>query len=202
MSGTLPTTPAPRKITLQSFEPVYASTAHNLRKITRSRGVHRWTVQLDYPQMQRATFAPLWAFLVSQGGQDGIFSAVLPGLSTPLGDPHGDAVTVGAATLAGVTSIPLTGYTASTVGAVKAGDMLRFGGHSKVYMSVSDADSDAGGNLSCAIRPRLIEPLAAGEAVTWRNVPFSLGLTDDALELVQNLAMIYDGISINLVERV
>jgi len=65
---------------------------------------------------------------------------------------------------------------------MKAGDFIKFSGHDKVYMVVSDANSDGSGNSTLTIEPQLATALADNETITVNNVPFTMRLSKDAQE--------------------
>jgi len=73
-------------------------------------------------------------------------------------------------------------FTPGTAGIMKAGDVVRFAGHSKVYMLRADADSDAWGHAALQIVPPLIHTPANGEALTVTNVPFTVALDGDVVQ--------------------
>lgn len=179
MSGTLPTSPEPASVELTSLEPTAVSTAHNLRKIRRSRGVQRWQLDVAYAPMTREEFGPLYAFMIAQAGQSEAFDAVIPPLSTPQGTTGSDTPTVNGAHAAGLQTVATTGWTISTL-VLKAGDIIRFAGHAKVYMVTQDATSDGSGNVTLTIRPKLTIALVNTESLTVRDVPFQVTLATDA----------------------
>ena len=58
---------------------------------------------------------------------------------------------------------------------MKAGDFVKFAGHSKVYMVTADR---AGAGLM-SIEPTLVQSVASSEAVTYNSVPFNMRLAND-----------------------
>ena len=178
--GTLPSSPAPAAVIPRSSQPTRASRSHSLRLTTRTRGPQMWAFRFTYAPMTRAQWAPLYAFLLSQRGQADRFNAVVPILKTPLGTWPGAPVVDGA----GQTSatVAIRGLTASQAGAAKAGDIIKFAGHSKVYMLTQDASSDGAGKTSINFQPQLIAAIADGEALTVSSVPFTVILASDNLD--------------------
>ena len=181
MSGTLPTTPRPSAVRISSHQPTLVSVAHSLKRQVRTRGAQRWSAVLSYPTMKRVDFAPLWAFLVSQKGQYEAFQGVMPGYDTPQGTATGTPLAFGAAS-AGATSIPTDGWTISITGILKAGDFIKFSGHTKVYMVVADANSNGSGQATLSIMPKLVAAVADNEALTVTAVPFTWQLANDQIE--------------------
>jgi hypothetical protein len=78
---------------------------------------------------------------------------------------------------AGDTSVTVDGMT----GTLKAGDFIKFNGHSKVYMVVADATASAG-SATLTIEPPLRENLSDNEVITYDGVEFTVRLTNDVQE--------------------
>jgi hypothetical protein len=76
MSGSYPTTPVPKSITITGISPALVSVTHSLRRQVRSRGGQRWKIEADYAPLTRAAFAPLFAFANAQRGQYETFTYV------------------------------------------------------------------------------------------------------------------------------
>ena len=197
MSGALPTRPAPARATLRSVQPTRVSVAHSLKRQARTRGAQRWGMRFAFPPMKRAEFAALHAFLLSQRGQADTFTTVLPGHTAPQGTWAGAPVVSGAGQSGA--SVALSGFTASQTGVAKAGDLLKFAGHSKVYMVTADANSSGTGTATLSIQPALIASPANGEALTTSSVPFTVALASDNLDANLSPGVIY-GLEIDLVE--
>lgn len=68
------------------------------------------------------------------------------------------------------------GWVGDTAAVLKAGDFLRFAGHTKVYKVAAVADADAWGNASLRIHPALIATPSATQTITIQDVPFTVSL--------------------------
>ena len=179
MSGTFPTSPKVREIKIVSDQPTLNSLADSGKRQSRYAGGHLWELALTFPPMERATFEPINGFIMSQDGSFDEFDYVPPTKATPRG-VWGSTVSVVGAHVAGDTSIDLDGFNPNASDIVKVGDVLRFFGHSKVYMVVENATS-IGNAATLQIRPALIDSLLDNEQVTFTNVPFTV-FVDDVLE--------------------
>lgn len=180
MSGTYPTTPRPERVTITSIAPTLVSVAHSLKRQVRSRGGHRWLLSLEYTELRRDEYAPLWAFLVAQRGQFETFTIVPAGHETPRGVLGGAPLAAGG-TAAGLRSVPVDGLSTSVTGWGRAGDFVKFAAHAKVYMLTADVDSDGSGAASLSIEPALQAAVADNEALSLTDVPFTVALgRDDA----------------------
>jgi len=179
MSGTWPDTPRPAQVRVRSVAPTFFSEAHSFRAHVRSRGAHRFAVDLSYRGLTRAEAAPMRALLLAQEGRLGTFELLVPGHDTPLGAGGGVPQVVGAIA-AGQSSVPVDGAPASTSAWLRAGDVVQFAGHSKVYMLTADADTDGSGAATLAFQPGLRSALVDDEAVTITGVLFRVRLAGDA----------------------
>jgi hypothetical protein len=180
MAGTFPASPAPSSIKVGSHQPTLVSTAHSLKRQVRTRGVQRWSFELQFPPMTRAEFAPIFAHCVAQQGQFGTFSFVPHTVSSSRGTVSG-SVTADGGAAAGASTVAITGLT----GTLKAGDFVKFAGHAKVYMLTADATT------SLSIEPPLLSAVASGEAVSYTDVAFTCALGADVNEYQTGAPAVY-----------
>lgn len=197
MSGTFPSSPTATDIKVGSFSPTLVSTTHSLKRQVRRRGGHRWQIDVNFPTMLREDFMPIYAFCISQRGQFESFLYVPPIVGTRQVTTGGDGVVNGAHS-AGDNTIVTDGWDVSET-CLKAGDFLKFSGHSKVYMITSDLTSDASGNATMTIEPPLMADLADDETITVDNVPFTMMLTSDVQEYSAGMPKIYN-FSVSMIE--
>lgn len=180
MSDALPASPAPTSATLRSLQPTRVSVAHSLKRQARTRGAQRWGMRLTWDALTRDQFAPLQAFLLAQRGQADSFTLTLSGHNTPRGSWAGTPQVSGA-DQAG-RNINIGGLVANQASAAKAGDLLKFSGHSKVYLVTLDASSNSAGQATLVIEPALIASIANAEAIMVFAVPFTVALVSDSLD--------------------
>ncbi|HET9701764.1 MAG TPA: hypothetical protein VFP70_12655 [Burkholderiales bacterium] len=195
MSGTFPSSPAPRAVRVRSLTPTLVSVAHSLKRQVRSRGTQRWGLALSFPPMTRAQFAPIWAFLVAQRGQYETFTYTLPGHAAQ-GTWAGTPLVNGASQTG--RSVLCDGFTAGAT--VKAGDFFKFGGHSKIYMVSADGTADGSGNLTLSIEPALMQSPADNEALTSSSLPWTVALASDNAEYDVSPGLIFGNLEVELVE--
>ena len=173
MSGTYPTTPEFRSIGFNSEQKTITSTTDSGKMFAVQVDGQRFKFSASYPPMSRSDFSPVLAFVMKQRSQKETFQIALPDLKNAKGDVSGTVLVNGSHT-AGDTTIDIDGMT----GTLKAGDFIKFGGHSKVYMVVADATAVAGA-ATLTIEPPLRSALADDEAVTYDGVEFTVRLTSD-----------------------
>jgi len=170
MSGTYPASPVFASIGFKSQHYNLSSESVSGRTQVRNIGGQRFEFSAQYSKLSRAEFAPVMAFVMAQRGMAETFSIVLPEISSKTGTASGTALTNGAAAL-GATSVNVDGFT----GTLKAGDMVKFSNHTKVYMITADL-SGAG---ALAIQPALRVALSTNSGMTYDSVPFTVRLNND-----------------------
>lgn len=174
MSGSLPTTPSFSEASLIHNQPVVVSKSESGKRQSRIVSGHLWEITANYPAMTRGEFAPIYAFAISQRGAYDSFTITLPQFNTPQGVATGTPL-VNGSHAADVSIIDTDGWTNNTADIIKAGDLIKFASHAKVYMATADANSGATtGPASISIEPPLIETLSDNEVVTVNNVPFTV----------------------------
>lgn len=176
MSGTYPTSPEFRSIGFSSEQKTITSTTDSGKMFSVQVDGQRFRFSATYPPMKRATFAPVLAFIMKQRSQKETFQIALPDLKNAKGDVSG-TVLVNGSHSAGDTTIDVDGMT----GTLKAGDFVKFGGDTKVYMVVSDATASAG-SATLTIEPPLRSALSDDASVTYDAVEFTVRLTSDIQE--------------------
>lgn len=173
MSGVYPTIPEFKSVNFASEQKTITSTTDSGKMFAVQVDGQRFKFSASYPPMSRSDFSPVYAFIMRQRSQKELFTIALPDLKDAKGDVSG-TVTVDGSHSAGDTSINVTGMT----GTLKAGDYILFGGHSKVYVVVSDATASTG-DATLNIEPPLRSNLSSAESVTYDNVVFTVRLTND-----------------------
>ena len=81
----------------------------------------------------------------------------------------------------GDTTIAMDGFAHDGTQRFKAGDMIKFASHSKVYMVVEDVTASSNA-ATVTIEPPLTTALTDNSTVTYDNVPFTVHLTNDVQE--------------------
>lgn len=177
MSGTYPTSPTFKTLGFSSEQKTITSTTDSGKMFSVQVDGQRWKFSASYPPMGRTTFAPVYAFIIKQRSQKETFTIVPPIISSARGHEVNN-VAVNGAHSAGDTTITVDGHHNNSNGAFLAGDLIKFAGHSKVYMIVEDVNP-SGNASTLTIEPPLRNALADDEAITYDNVPFTVRLTND-----------------------
>jgi hypothetical protein len=85
----------------------------------------------------------------------------------------------------------LKGWTTGVTGILKAGDVLKFASHAKVYMVTDDVNSDGGGLATVPIEPPVTQEVVTDEAVTVNDVPFTCMLSAENNEYSVSGPLLY-----------
>ena len=192
MSGTYPTTPIFSTIGFRSVNYNLSSQSISGRTQVRNIGRQRFEFSAQYTRMTRSEFAPILVFTMAQRGSAETFTIVLPQISSKSGDASGTILVNGAADI-GATTVGVDVVT----GTLKAGDMVKFANHSKVYMLTADR----AGNGNISIQPALRVAVPNDNAVTFDSVPFTVRLNNDVQEFNLGSASLVD-YEIDMIEAV
>lgn len=181
MSGVLPlTVQGPNSAKLTTIQPTRVSISHSLKRQARTSNAQRWGLQFSWNATSRAVFMQFYAFLLSQRGQSDTFTTTMPGHTAPQGSWAGAPVVAGAGQTG--RTVNLSGFTINQTGVAKAGDLVQFAGHTKVYMVTADANSSATGTATVSIEPALMTSPANLAALATSNIPFTVALASDTVD--------------------
>ena len=131
--------------------------------------------------MTRADFNPIFAFITQQRGRKESFQYTPPIFDDTLGTETGSVLVNGSHTV-GDTTIAMDAFGADGSGRFKAGDYIKFGGHNKVYMVVSDVTSSSNA-ATVTIEPPLTTALSDDDTVVYNSVPFTVALKNDIQQI-------------------
>ncbi len=177
---TFPSAPGFRAIDFASVDPTLADETQDGRINVRKTRAQYYTCTLRWNRLTEADHAPVAAFIESLRGKYTPFNIVLPLISTPLGVGGGTPLVAGAGHTG--LALPIDGAPVSTTGWLKAGDVFRLAGHSKVYRLAADADTDAAGAVTLQLVQPLMSSPADNEALTITDVPFSMRRASDVIK--------------------
>ena len=180
MSGQFPTSPNFRSLNFKDNRPTLLNQTLSGKKQVRQIGSQYFSFTVQMPPLKQEKAQEVFAFLQKQKGSFEDFTIVAPLDNLGAGKTETDIQVVGAHT-SGDASIDLDGFTASQSGALKAGDLIKFASHSKVYMVRDTADSLSAGEMTLTIEPNLVASLADNEAVTVNKPSFTVYLENNEI---------------------
>ena len=134
-----------------------------------------WSFKLQSPPLTRAEFQPIMAFIMKQGGRFDSFQVVPPLVNDALGTASG-TLTSNGSYAAGTGTIQVTG---TYSGLLKAGDMIKFSNHNKVYMVEDDVNLNFSPPTSINIFPSLTTAIDNTTTIQYDDVPFTVFLLND-----------------------
>ena len=169
-----PTSPDFTAINIRSEHNVKKTETRSGRCIATTLGSQRWAFTAKYDDMTRAEFAPVFGFLMSTHGGVDTFDITPPIINDAQGD-------VSACTLAGLSSAGDAAISVNITGTLKAGDFVKFSGHTKVYMVTEDRAS--GSAVDLKIDPPLISSVIGGSSVTFDNIAFRVRMNNDVQQV-------------------
>ena len=180
MSGAFPTDPLFRALNFQDNRPTLTNQTLSGKKQVRQIGSQYFSFTASMPPMQQEKAMEVFAFLQKQKGSFENFTIQAPLDNLGASKDETDILVAGSHVVSDA-SIALDGFSPNTTGALKAGDLIKFANHTKVYMVQSDIDSDGSGELTVLISPNLVTTLADNEAVTVNKPSFTVYLESDEI---------------------
>lgn len=200
MSGAVPSSPAVASVRISSYQNSIVTKTISGRRQARLLGGQYFKIYAQYPNMTRAQFAPIMAFIMKQRGSYDTFTFTPPIVSTPQGTDPGTPLVNGASQTG--RSVVTDGWgTGATLTVLKAGDFIKFTNHSKVYQITDDATCDVSGNATLSIEPELQTSPSDNEAIVTDDVPFTVYNESGVITLATNVADVYS-FSLNLCEAI
>ena len=178
MSGSFPTSPGFSALNFQNVRPTLVNQSLSGRRAVRQIGSQYFMFTVSMPPMNQDSAMDIFAFLQKQKGSFESFQIKIP-LQNRGAEKSSTAVKVVGSHSATDSTIALDGFSASTSGVLKAGDLIKFAGHTKVYMVQSDIDSDGSGAATVLIEPGIVTTLADNEVVTMNQPDITVYLTSE-----------------------
>ena len=180
MSGTFPTSILPNSLSLQDNRPALINQSVSGKRVTRKYGSQYFTLEVSLPPLQKSDAMTVFSFLKQQENAFDKFDYKYPIINTGVNRTQTDIKADGAHSV-GDSTIALKNFDTSTSNVLKAGDVIKFSGHDKIYMVTSDLTSDSSGDATVSISPAIISTLANNEAVTVDQPNFKVYLDSDIL---------------------
>ena len=180
MSGTFPTTIKPSSLSLQDVRPNLINQSVSGKRVTRKYGSQYYLLDISLPPLSKDDAMDVFAFLKKQQNSFDKFDFTYPITNRGANISQTDIVVNGSHSV-GDNTIALSGFDNSTSNVLKAGDLIKFANHTKIYMVEADLTSDSSGNATVTISPSIIATLANSEAVTVDQPNFKVYLDSDVL---------------------
>jgi hypothetical protein len=182
MSGAFPISSSKfETMGFKSIQNTIISKSDSGKRLARQVDGQRWGFTVSIITGTRSSvYGELMAFIVKQRSGKETFTIVPPELEDARGSETG-SVLVNGNQSAGDTTIAMDGFAGDGAGRFKAGDLIKFASHTKVYMVVSDVTSSSNA-ATVTIEPPLVADIADDSAVTYDDVAITVYLTSDIQE--------------------
>ena len=182
MSGAFPISSSKfETMGFKSIQNTIISKSDSGKRLARQVDGQRWGFTVSIITGTRSgVYGELMAFIVKQRSGKETFTIVPPELEDARGSETGSVLVNGNQT-AGDTTIAMDGFAGDGAGRFKAGDLIKFASHTKVYMVVSDVTSSSNA-ATVTIEPPLVADIANDSAVTYDDVAVTVFLTSDIQE--------------------
>ena len=189
MSGQFPTDPNFRSLVFTDNRPILLNQTLSGKKSARQIGAQYFSFTVQMPPVDQLKAQEIFAFLSKQKGGFENFTIAAP--LNNKGNSHSETdILVNGATSAGASAVPMDGFS-HTNHALRAGDLIKFAGHTKVYM-VQDEVTAAGGSATVNIQPNLVANVADNEAVTTNKPLFNVYLANDEIRYTTDISGFYN----------
>jgi hypothetical protein len=178
MSGQFPTSPNFRSLNFKDNRPTLLNQTLSGKRQVRQIGSQYFSFTVQMPPLQQEKAQEVFAFLQKQKGSFGDFTIQAPLDNLGASKDETDILTTNTFAV-GNTQIAADGFS-QTTGALKAGDLIKFANHSKVYMIAEDANA-SGGAATVTISPPLVASLANNESITVNKPSFTVYLESNEI---------------------
>jgi len=189
MSGQFPTDPNFRSLVFTDNRPILLNQTLSGKKSARQIGAQYFSFTVQMPPLEQLKAQEIFAFLSKQKGGFENFTIAAP-LNNKGTSKNETDILVNGATAAGASAVPMDGFS-HTNHALRAGDLIKFAGHTKVYM-VQDEVTASGGGATVNIQPNLVAAVANNEAVTVNKPLFNVYLENDDIRYTTDISGFYN----------
>tara|TARA_A100001201_G_scaffold143755_1_gene147237 strand:+ start:6068 stop:6667 length:600 start_codon:yes stop_codon:yes gene_type:complete len=188
MSGQFPTDPNFRTLNFKDNRPTLVNQTISGKKQVRQIGSQYFSFTVQMPPLQQDKSQEIFAFLQKQKGSFENFTIAAPLDNLGASKSETDILVNGAHSVSDNT-IAMDGFS-QTTGALKAGDLIKFANHTKVYMVESDVNASSGA-ATVTISPNLVSSLADNEAVTVNKPQFTVYLESNEIMYSTDVSGLY-----------
>jgi len=190
MSGTFPTANFTTMNWMSNNNIVTTETLTN-KIYSKDIGGHYWSFTLQSVAMERADFGTIWAFLIQQKGTYDTFYVKPPEISSTAGtfnNSSGTNLPLTATAAVGASTITVT---PAGTGTLKAGDLIKFSNHDKVYVITENKSLTNSTQTTINIFPELITALTLSEYALTNDVTVKVRLANDVQQFNTNIDNVY-----------
>ena len=150
------------------------------RSVRTSNATTLWAGTLQFVPGTQAEYRPIQAFFAKARGPLNDFYVQIPGVSNFIGTDGVSTLQTNSSAAAGAVSVVVNNVSGGA-SVIKAGNVIKFANHNKVYMVVTTVTANPGNN-TFTIEPPLVTAVPTSTAVTYKNVYFTVFATNELQE--------------------
>ena len=189
MSGAYPTSPSFSTLNFTDNRPTLINRTLSGKKQVRQIGGQYFSFTVAMPPLELLDAQSIFAFLQKQKGSFENFTITYPINNKGTSKNETDILVNGSHSLSDST-IALDGFS-HTNNALRAGDLIKFENHSKVYMVQDDVTASSGA-ATVSISPNLVATLADNEAVTVNKPSFTVYLESNEISYSTDISGLFN----------
>lgn len=195
----MPTFPSiqPTSAQMRKINPTRVTTTLNGIEQRESSSGQYFALTLEFANLSQAEQRQIQGLFAETGGPVQTFDYQLPDFIGDSTGTYSAGINMTSTYGAGVSTVLVNA--GGSVIDLKAGDLVTFTGHDKVYMLKADTALDAGSNYTMQIDPPLRAGVTATTAVTHKNVTMKVRFASDNQEFDVD-PNLYANFSLELVE--
>jgi len=197
--GSWPTTIGFRSVDFEAITATRVTETQSGRALRLATANSKWGVKIVYPNVTADDFRAIQAFATLAQGSLNSFDITLPIISYTRGGYPSQTMYCTAAKAVGSTQIDITTDAGTNITVLKAGDVVKFENHTKVYMVTADCTVDGSSvgtlNISPGLQTAIDDDSAGGNTQVIVNaVPFRMFINGDqqAFKYSTNESITYD----------
>jgi len=186
-------------MSLRSINPTRITSTINGIEQRASVGAQYYSLTVSFSNLTQAYQRQLFAFVDEMRGPLTNFDIALPDYLGNSTGSYTGSITVNGAVSAGATSVIVATSASNGTVILKAGDLLRFASHNKLYAVKSDITAGSGGAATILLTQPLRSALTNSSSVTHRSLSMNVRFASDNQEF-QVDASLYPTFDIEFVE--
>jgi len=189
MSGAFPTSPSFSTLNFTDNRPTLINRTLSGKKQVRQIGGQYFSFTVAMPPLEQLDAQSIFAFLQKQKGSFENFTITYP-INNKGTSKNETDILVNASHSLSDSTIALDGFS-HTNNALRAGDLIKFANHSKVYMVQDDVTASSGA-ATVSISPNLVATLADNEAVTVNKPSFTVYLESNEITYSTDISGLFN----------
>ncbi len=169
-------------ITMRSINPTRVTTVLNGIEQRSAIGAQFYQFTASFENLSKSDQRKLMAFIDEVRGPLTEFDLALPDYLGDSTGAHTGSLTLSASASANATSVSVTATATAGVILLKAGDLIKFASHKKLYSVKADVTQPGAGSATVTLTQALRSAVTSGTAVTHQNLSANVRFAGDINE--------------------